>query len=436
MKIGPLSVVFRPVRRDKFPAIISEDDQEHGYLYDKIAPGGSDKLPAPIASVSIGTAGLRRSRKFVNAMRAAGCLDRLQSVTVCDYNQTNIDLWKATQSDDTADITIFPEYNPVSDGFQRKTQAFQKYYGRIERDLEEMVNDMLRKGHAAGTTPQIILEWIGFGGHAQLSYKFHDMIANAFPEATFLPIFCLPNERMLEKNMRENVWSNTQDIYGNTLSILTDNAITHDLESIDRRLTIAIAAVEAAYRSSPEFGTLPEIASMFDMTHSKWLGVSERSIPLRVENGSLIRGRDDSTIHTIKELIWSAAGHNNRDWLGYYAPPRVYDEQRIVVSLPVTRRVLNDIRDDVMDQLLREGFEEGFQGAKIGFAPANFNWNRITEEDDVVYGHVTKVFATAQEAQPSLERILTPGYRINGHRVHSFLTRGQAMVEELGANVL
>ena len=97
--------------------IVEDDNDQAGPLYDGIAHGGDDRLPAPIASVSVGTAGLKRSRKWLNAMYAAGCGDRVQSLLVYDCNRTSIELWQSAQSDKTEQITVLPGYLPLSEGF-------------------------------------------------------------------------------------------------------------------------------------------------------------------------------------------------------------------------------------------------------------------------------------------------------------------------------
>ena len=410
------------------PSIVQADDPRPGRTWNDTTPGGTDEIPAPIASVSVGTTGLRRTRRFLEKMYAAGCADRIQSLCVYDCNRTTIGQWQKTQSQSTAAKTILPDYIPLSEGFLRNNKAFQSYYGKIERDLERMADTMYARANEAGTPPQVILEWIGFGGHSLLSYLFHNIVLERFPDSTFLPIICLPYERILEQKMRNEVWDTTISAYADTKSIITDNAVDKDLSTIDHRLGIALASIESAYRASPESGTLAEIATMFGMTDSKYLGIAETSIPMRIENGSIVLGQDDSTIYTIKQAIWSIAEEQRRYWLAHYSPHERDAEQRIIVSVPTDRTRMLEFADDILDQLRREDFEMAYAGTKIAFAPANFNWNRDADtQDTLAYAHITKIFATGTGPQPSIERILQPGYAFDNGRIKSAPTRGKAI---------
>lgn len=421
--------LFRGTRENAPPpAIVQTDDPRPGRVWNQTTPGGSDQTPAPIASVSVGTTGLRRTRRFLEKMYAAGCADRIQSLCVYDCNRTTIGQWQKTQSQSTADKTILPNYIPLSEGFLRNNRAFQSYYGKIERDLERMADRMYARANEAGTPPQVILEWIGFGGHSLLSYLFHNIVAERFPDSTFLPIICLPYERILEQKMRNEVWESTIAAYADTKSIITDNAIDKDLTTIDHRLAIALAAIESAYRASPESGTLAEIATMFGMTPSPYLGIAETSIPLRIEDDSIVLGQDESTTHTIKQAIWSISDVQRRYWLAQYDHPEQDAEQRVIVSIPTDRSRMLEFADDILDQLRREDFEIAYPGTKIAFAPANFNWNRDPDtQNSLAYAHVTKIFATGTGVQPSIQRILQPGYTFSNELTKTVPTRGKAI---------
>ena len=408
--------------------IVEDDNDQAGPLYDGIAHGGDDRLPAPIASVSVGTAGLKRSRKWLNAMYAAGCGDRVQSLLVYDCNRTSIELWQSAQSDKTEQITVLPGYLPLSEGFLRRTEAFQAHYGTIERDLENMVDQMSELSHKAGTYPQVILEWIGFGGHASLSYLMHSIVEAKFPGATFIPIFCLPNERVMERNIREQIWEKAQATHGNRMSILTDNAVSaNDYGQLDDRLAIALAAVECAYKSTPEGGTLAELAGMMGMTKSKWLGVAEHSMPIKVEDNKVIVGKDENTLHAIKALIWNIAKPEATQYhLANHSTTTLDTEQRIYVSLPIQRDQLLEIKEDIMDQLRREEFDAAYPGARVQFAPANY---RYRERQGIANAHVSKIFTAGEGPQPSLERILNPSYQPTAQRRSLVPTRGQTIIE-------
>ena len=426
----PWSLRYRTLNHQ--PDIIGLPIPEQGQLFGKTTTGDQGKLPAPIASVAVGTAALRRTWKWWSAMIAAGCADRVQSLTVYDCNQTNIDDWLAHEDAYTKSVSILPSYLPHPEGFLRRIHAFQALCGRIERDLEHMARTMMTKANEAGAYPQVILEWIGFGGHAFISYLFHEIIADYFPDAAFLPIYCIPDERPLEKNMRDEVWAITQEVHSDRLAIITDNAVTSSVEQLDTRLAIALTAIEAAYRVNTDAVTLTEVASMFGLNRSRWLGVAERQIPLRVEDDALVLGKDASAIHGVKQAIWDIAQpHLGKEALANCSPPSPEDEQHIVVTLPVTREHLLPIRQDIADQLTREQFAGAYPGTKVAYAPANFGWSH---EQGITHAHVCKIFVNGPGQPPSLQRILNPNYRTEPIRRRSIPSPGAILVQSRSAD--
>ena len=413
-------------QREAKTHMVDAEQAEPAKLWSGMHMGRDDRIPAPIASVSVGTAGLKRARKWLNTMYAAGCGDRIQSVVLYDCNRTSIEKWEESQSERTAEIAVLPKYLPLSEGFLRNHLAFQEHRVPIERDLEGMVERMTDLSHEAGTYPQLIIEWVGFGGHAQLSYLMHEIVTRQFPNATYLPIFCLPDEKMLERSMRDVIWQQAIEAHGSRMAVLTDNAVTNDVELLDTRLAVALTAVEAAYKASPEVGTLAELTGMMGLTKASWLGVAEQHIPIRVDNGQLIMGRDQAVLHDIKGLIWDMAGANGHKFtLAEHSPHDRQAEQRLYVSIPVAREHILEIRADLLDQLRREEFEAAYPGTKVQFAPANY---RFRERDNAVNAHVTKFFNAGTGAQPSLERILQEDYQLERRSRTWIQTRGQTII--------
>ena len=407
--------------------LVEPEDDSAGQIFSGLTKGREDKLPAPIASISVGSAGLKRSRKWLNAMYAAGCTDRIQSVLIYDCNQTTIADWATTQSERSAAFTVLPMHVMLSDGFIRNAESFQTHYATIEKDLERMVDDMADLSHEAGTYPQIILEWLGFGGHAQLSYMLHDIVEDRFPNATFLPIYCLPDENVLETKMREYLWDKAMQTQGQRVGVLTDNASTKDFSQLDSKLAVALAAVESGYKATPEGGTLAELTGMMSQTNSRWLGVAEHSLPLRIEDNQLVVGRDENTLHEIKTMIWNMAAPDSHQYhLADHTTGTRDIQQRIYVAIPVPRDIIMDTRNEILDQLRREDFDAAYPGTRVIFAPANF---RQTSRDGTANAHVTKIFEAGDDSQPSLRRILEPGYQCRRRRGGLVVTRGMALLQ-------
>ena len=426
--------LFKRRPQDHQTRLVQRDQYRIAPVYTKTTAGGEHRPPAPIASISVGTAGLRRNRRFVQNMSRAGCTDRIQSIFVYDCNQRNIQLWRETQSDHTRDITMLPNYLPLSEGFLRRTDRFHLdgHYPSIERDVEEMADELVHAASLAGNSPQLIIEWFGFGGHAQLTRLIHDIIEDRFPNATFLPVWCIPNEGVLESMMRNQVLEEAIQANQHRMNVLTDNAISHKIANIDERIAIALTGIESAYKANPEFGTLAEITNMFSLAGGHWLGIAETHVPLRTTSNSIIMGKDDNALLSIKGAIWDIADVDNRQHeLGHYASPDIAAEQRIVVAVPLDHEHIDELRDDLMDQLRREKFDHAYPNTKIGWAPANFLWSEKSEpEPSICYAHITKLFNLGSAPQPTIERVLHPESPMAHLQDGPIMTRGHQILRD------
>ena len=409
-----------------------------GSIYSRDA----DREPAPIVSLSVGSAGMHRTALWVKKMTALGCLPRIQSLVVYDCNDTNVRLWKRAAENSGLDhVTIVPSYLPLTDGFLRQPHFYEDYYGAIERDIEDMVDQMERRANEAGTRPQVIIEWLGFGGHAMLSYLIHEHVADRFPSAKFLPIFCMPSERVLEQNIRDyNLWQESERIIGKIPCVITDNRAAGSLQVLDERVALGMAAMEACYRFRPESGTMAETISMFTMQKTRWLSLEVVDLPYRVNRGRRRRPEQatheermahSTVVQSIKEAIWRVARpSNDEQHTGYFQKPPYDAEQRIYVLLPFTHELVEDIKTDVEDQLQRETFNGPFPGTKVAFAAGNSLWRN--DQDRFAYGHVCKLVGMAPDLiPPSVERIINDdgSFRNRRSRVPS---KGERVMEELG----
>ena len=421
---------------------MSSPNPKLGSIYTKDA----NREPAPIISLSVGSAGMHRTALWTKKMNALGCLGRIQSLIVYDCNSTNIRLWrKAAQNSGLDHLSIIPEYLPLSEGFLRQPDFFEDHYGAIERDIERIVDDVERRANEAGTRPQVILEWVGFGGHARLSYLIHEHMQDRFPKAQFLPIYCMPAERVLEQNIREhNLWNQAESIIGEIPSLITDNRAAGSLQVLDERVALGLAAMEACYRFRPESGTMAETISMFGMHQSRWLSLDMIDIPYRAnrpqrrrQHGRQLRPSHEqrtsqsAVVQSIKEAIWRIAEPaNDEQHTAYFKTPPNDTEQKIYVILPFDHVVVDEIKNDVEDQLQRETFTGPFPGTKIAFASGNALWRY--DEDGFDYGHVCKIAGMDKELIPtSIERIIQDdgNFRNNRRRV---LSKGEKKMVNMG----
>ena len=407
---------------------------------------------APIVSVSVGSTGLNRATLYHKVMDAMNCADRIQSMLVYDCNQVNINQLRADVGQaGITDKIIVPEYLPFAEGFLRRVDQYEKHYGAIERDMEQMVEKMERQSLIAGTDPQVILEWIGFGGHAMLSYMFHDIVAKRFPEARVLPIVCFPDDRGMQQNIRERkIWDEASAMLRkddkDVAILLTDNRQGTDYRRLDESLITALAAVEACFNYEASAGSLAEVISVFNITGNRWIVVENTEIPI-IERKALSQkpGKQSAENHQramsklaqkIKDRIFEIALPENR-----FAKSASFtcgtheNEQRIYVTMPLEDYEVKEIREDIEDQLKREEFSKSFPGTQIAYAAGN---PQTDTPENCEYVHIVKFVGLTAEPQPaSLTSILNdeplPDDTLN-RRHGSVKTRGQQIIDGISMN--
>ena len=376
------------------------------------------------------------------------CATRIQSMLLYDCNQVNINkLREEAAKADIADKIIVPEYLPFSEGFLRRVDQYESHYGAIERDMERMVEKMERQSLIAGTEPQVILEWIGFGGHAMLSYVLHDIVTKRFPEASILPIVCFPEDRSLHKNIREReIWDEATAMLrkdGKDIAVLlSDNRMGADFNQLDESLITSLAAVEACFKYEAAAGSLAEVTSVFNIAGSRWIVVENTEIPiinreaLRQRNGKQSPENHNRAMsklaQKIKDRIFEIAEPKNRFAKSASFALGTHDnEQRIYVTMPLENYEVKAIREDIEDQLKREEFSKSFPGTQIAYADGN---PQTDTPENCVNIHIIKFVGLAAEPQPpSLTSILydkrLPDDLVNRNR-GSVKTRGQQIFEE------
>ena len=399
---------------------------------------------APILSVSVGTTGLNRAWMYHRRMRAMGCAHRIQSMLVYDCNQVNIgqlsyDAWEQG----VLDKIVVPEYLPFSEGFLRRVDQYERHYGAIERDMETMVDRAENLSLMAGTEPQVILEWIGFGGHAMLSYMLHDIVAKRFPEARILPIICFPDDRGMQQNIREHhIWSEAEKMLGTEVAtLLSDNRCSTDYRQLDEALTTALAAVEACFDFEHSVGSLAEIVSTFNNLGSRWISVEHTKIPIINRNAFHQNGSQPAVANQskamakqaqkIKDRICEIALPENRyDKSAFFTPGNRESEQRIYVTMPFLPNEVKEIKDDIEDQLKREDFSKALPGTQIAYAAGN---PQPANPSNLEYIHVVKFVGLPAEPRPvSLTSILNDEPLPDDplHRRHGNVkTWGQQIIE-------
>lgn len=400
-------------------------------------------IPPPIMSVSVGTAGYKRSWLWAQRMGEAGVLNRVQSMFIYDCNQattTEIEgkMGGMRGAKGGSDLpVILPEFFPKVDGFLRDPNAYKNFYGLIDRDLERMVDMASHRSEAVSAKPQIIIEWLGFGGHAKIGGLLHEKLVKAFPDATFLPILLLPREHALEENMRRETWGAyeitmaPQDPktgeYGYAPPVLlTDNmqSARGNFAALDNNLAIGLASFEAAANYQHDSGSLAETVASFSDYSNGWLcmrvlshRIDVADVPIQHSRLSprtwfgglgnrqtaIIKGKDNHLTWTIKDALWEIAQTEKRSDLQMALHDPIDDESvmRIVVTLPADESGIRQIEEDVRDQLEREDFNKAFPNMTYSFAPAHFPG---VDNDHKMY--VSMFYPLRHSGVQSIERIM------------------------------
>lgn len=402
------------------------------------------RVPAPIVSVSVGTTGMTRTAYWWRKMAALGCIDRIQSMGVYDFNSTSILAWnKACQLYGLQDISITPQYLPLSEGFLRQPDDYLSHAGPIERDMEQFVDRMEELATRAGSRPQVVLEWIGFGGHAKLSNMLHEMVVERFGNAQVLPIYCIPAEGVLEANIRDyDLWNESVKMVGKGVALMTDNRTTANLSVLDERIALGLSAVESAFRFRPDSGTLAEVVATFNLSGSRWMSLdtTDMAFPTMSEMRKRFsfrrNGATDATkpslaamAQAVKLHVWDIAmPANNENHTGFFVPSQANAEQRIFIILPFHQDIVDEIRNDVQDQLQREEFKLVYPRTEVHFGAGDARW---MERRDSVFGHLVKLAGLPPDPAPvSLTRVLNADDKFRGRR-RQFRTRGEMMAEQL-----
>lgn len=417
----PKARTFR-VRREAVHPVSAADDRYDG-----------DK-PPPILSVAVGTAGYKRSWNWARRMGQAGVLNRIQGMFIYDCNQATVaDIESAVDQmrrvPRGGDLpVILPEFFPKVDGFLRDPNAYKDFYGLIDRDLDRMVDLTKQRAESVGAPPQLIIEWLGFGGHAKLGGLLHEKLVEEYPEATFLPIVLLPREHALEENMRKETWGayegtmcrvdpKTGQVSNSHPALLTDNRMSRNYAILDDKLAIGLASMESAMGYQSDSGSLAETVASFGQYSNGWLGMrvlSQRvdvaevkqnrrfSLPFGNREMAVIKGKDNHLTWQIKSALWDIVDAKRRDLqLSEHDPIEDESVMRMVVTLPANVDGIKEIAQDVEDQLGREGFEEAFPNLSYSFAPARFP---INNSDHHMF--ISMVYPLRNANIASIERIM------------------------------
>ena len=345
--------------------------------------GGWDTKALPLLVAAYGTAQVNRMTGFVERLGEGGVLTRVQSMLGYDINvDTSLRFQENAKSlNRMAGLQTFePVFYPVQEGFNRNPAGFMKYEGRLDRDQDRIVNDMRAHSEQLGAAPQLIVEFLGFGSHAVLGTRLHKKLKKAFPSSLFLPVLLIPDDAPLEGWMREWTWSVYENALAGETVLITDNAVGVR-EELDHRLSVGLASFEvAAETDAKTSGALSDIVNSLSSFGGGWFGMSTVSFRLpTVRKLSWLRpplrqyklagGRSEQLSLLAKEAVWQSTMPEAQ--LAKHNPPSDTAPQRIVVTMPMRHKPLDDLKQDILDQLKRERFFETYPKTTVSFAAAN-----------------------------------------------------------------
>ena len=268
-----------------------------------VGPASKKDAPPmpPILSVSVGTAGASRNWRFLQRMAHAGRLDRVGSAIICDYNSGTVRRMQGRIKGKHVDQRVMlPETIPTADGFLLNPYEFGKYLGDVGDGLKSLVDQVHEQAQNSNSQPQLILEFLGFGGHAIVGLMMHRMLRERFPGARCLPVVALPANEMLHDWMRRQVqdpppettlpdWmlGGTWEAYEAGMDLgpygcclVVDNRI--DAPPNDD-LALGLAVIEAAGTDPIKRGSLPEALGGILLEGPGWVGMNvvRRVVPSR-----------------------------------------------------------------------------------------------------------------------------------------------------------
>ena len=261
---------------------------------------GAPPMP-PILSVSVGTAGASRNWRFLQRMTHAGRRDRVGSAIICDYNHgTKRRMEDRNKGKHVDQRVMLPETIPTADGFLLNPYEFGKHLGDVGDGLKGLVDQVHEQAQNSNSQPQLILEFLGFGGHAIVGLMMHRMLRERFPGARCLPVVALPANEMLHDWMRRQVqdpppettlpdWmlGGTWEAYEAGMDLgpygcclVVDNRI--DAPPNDD-LALGLAVIETAGTDPIKRGSLPEALGGILLEGPGWVGMNvvRRVVPSR-----------------------------------------------------------------------------------------------------------------------------------------------------------
>jgi hypothetical protein len=371
--------------------------------------------------VGVGTAGSRRALLFLQRMAELSAVNRIQSAVFYDCNETTIShigkflaqfLGRSRRGSGIQ--VIFPSYVPLSNGFSRDPTLFHEYRGPLERDMDNVVGQVMDQSERAGRAPAVIMEFMGFAGHSVLGAHLHGKLGGAFPSSVILPVLMLPTDHVCEEWTRRYIWEQYEHLLQGSNCLVTTQSSSVSGED-DLRLATGLAGVEMADFEEEETSGSPLARACRRLipASSGWLGMGivKRSMPVtnrfqwlrfppRWQQYAAI-GPEDDTYMSLGHAIWSTFDPSAQMAAGVNTSPNA--PQEVVVSLPVHPDALESMALEAAEVLDRSGIFAKHPNIDIAFNTARFTEGLKKDP----YMHITRIYPVQGDLEPVLD-ILHP----------------------------
>ena len=392
---------------------------------------------AALVVVSVGTAGARRSLLFLQRMSELSEIGRVQSAVFYDCNEITVNYiqgflrkFLGRSRHGTGVQILFPNYIPIADGFMRDPRLFEEYEGPLERDMDNIVGQVLAQSERCGRSPETIIEFMGFSGHSVLGGRLHRKMRAAFPTTVILPVLMLPQDNVSEEWARRYVWERYEELLEGTDCLLTaqsGGSFTED----DVRLATGLAGIEVAdFNEEGTTGSpLAAACQRLRTASGGWLGMAtvKRKMPV-MRKFEWLRlppwwrqyaavGPEEELPMAVGHAIWSTLDPPSQMAEGINDLHHV--PQEVVVSLPVHPDSLEPVAATAAEVLDRSNLFGQFPNMDIAFNTARF----VEGMSEEPYMHITRVYPVQGELTPVMD-ILHPG--------HSRERRSTGAVHETG----
>ena len=381
----------------------------------------TEGIPPSLVVMGVGTAGARRALGFLQRLSELAQTGRVQSAVFYDCNETTVNHIRRflgrtlgrTRHGNGVQI-LFPNYIPMPNGFMRDPTLFEEYEGPMERDMDNIVEQVIAQSERSSRTPEAIVEFMGFAGHSVLGGRLHRKLRDAFPSAVILPVMMLPDDHVSEEWTRRYIWERYERLLEGAECLVTAQSASHFGED-DARLATGLAGIEVADFDEEGLTISPLAAACqrLSLASGGWLGMATVKRKMVVMNKfewlSLppwwrqyaAVGSEGELSMAVGHAIWSTLDPPSQMAEGVgdlrHAP------QEVVVSLPVHPDALEPVAANAAEVLERSNLFAQFPNMDIAFNTARFAEGMSREP----YMHITRIYPVQGELAPVMN-ILHP----------------------------